>query len=579
VNFPDDESKLADRVKWIIDQCTASRNDRTELYNRRERYFLFGTDGSNQVRYNRLESHIDLVAAFLYAPDHAFYNIAAARNAADAVVKQAIALQDEWNDDFQDDGLSDLVAEAIPWSLVYDTMMVKQGWNDVREAQTCELIPPQNFGVFREDITDLDSQQAFSHTYFLDWSEAAQRVIRAGRGTELARIAVENKPFVSPFPDLLNRMIISATGGENLQGNIIGQVNPSYVPLATYQPKVDTPLVRFNELWAWDSDAEDYRIFHMVDPDILISDSKKTVSALLKAGRMTGKMKTDEKFSKSETNYFLPKDHPFTKVQPYTKYNYFWGKAHVDTLMPLQDWMTERLEQIADILERQAYPPKVGSGFMGLTDEKMDAFGGADTYLFDQMPQAKVEELRPEMPPDMFADFKEINGLFLEASGLTEVLQGRGDTGVRSRQHAQELKKTGGGRIKRAALKLEPSLVRIGDLGLKLKMKNDGNEIIPEPDDKGKSEPFVPAQIASEIHMRIEGHSHSPLFGDESKETAVLLKKADAIDAEMFVRMLNPPNRDAIIHSLRLKKIAAAKMAAEHPELAAQAAAGGKKRR
>ena len=98
MNFPDDESKLADRVKWIIDQCTASRNDRTELYNRRERYFLFGTDGSNQVRYNRLESHIDLVAAFLYAPDHAFYNIAADRNAADAVVKQAIALQDEWNE-------------------------------------------------------------------------------------------------------------------------------------------------------------------------------------------------------------------------------------------------------------------------------------------------------------------------------------------------------------------------------------------------------------------------------------------------------------------------------------------------
>jgi hypothetical protein len=525
------------------------------------------------VRYNRLESHTDLVAAFLYAPDHAFYNIAAERNADDAIVKQAIALQDELNDDFQDDGLSDLIAEAIPWSLTYNTMIYKQGWNDARGAQTAELIPPHNFGVLRESIPDLDAQSAFCHTYFLEWSDAAQRVIRAGRGSDLPRISVENKPFISPFPEMLNRMIISATGGANLMGNIIGQSNPTYTPTDTYQPKENLPVVRFNELWAWDDDCQDYRFFHMVEPDILIGDSKKTVDALRKAGKLRG----GDKY-KSECNFFLPKDHPFTPIRPYTKYNYFWGKAHIDTLIPLQDWMTERLEQIADILERQAYPPKIGSGFLGLTDEKMEAFGGADTYLFDQMPQAKVEELHPQMPPDLFADFSQINNLFLEASGLTEVLSGRGEQGVRSRQHAQELRKTGGGRIKRTALKLEQSLVRIGDLSLKLKMRNDDAEITPEATEDGKSEPFVAAQIASDVKLRIEGHSHSPLFGDESREIAVLLKKAGAIENEMLVRMLNPPNRDAIIHSQRTSRIKQQKMLKEHPELAQKLAGASKKR-
>jgi hypothetical protein len=576
--FPTDEASLEKRVKWIIDACTATRDDRSQLYQRRERYFLFGTDARDQVRYNRLESHIDLVAAFLYAPDHAFYNIAADRNADDAVVKQAIALQDEWNDDFQDDGLSDLVAEAIPWSLVYDAMIVKQGWNDTRQAQFAELIPPQNFGVFREDITDLNSQSAFCHTYFLEWSEAAQRLIRAGRGSDLPRISVENRPFVSPFPELLNRMIISATGGSNLSGNMIGSVNPTYTPQADYQPKVDTPMVRFDELWAWDDDAQDYRIFIMCDPDILIGDSLKTVDALRKASMFKGQ-ELNKDFYKTATNIFLPKDHPFTAIRPYTKYNYFWGKCHLDNLMPLQDWMNERLEQIADILERQAYPPKVGSGFLGLSDEKMEAFGGADTYLFDQMPQAKVEELHPQMPPDLFSDFNQINNLFLEASGLTEVLSGRGEQGVRSRQHAQELRKTGGGRIKRTALKLEQSLVRIGDVGLKLKMKNDDTPIIPEPDEKGKADPFLPAQIASDIHMRIEGHSHSPLFGDEAREIAMLLKKAGAINNEMLIRMLNPPSRDNIIHSQRLEQRQKARMMKEHPELMQQALAGGRKKR
>jgi hypothetical protein len=576
--FPTNEEDLEKRVKRIIDTCTATRDDRSQLYQRRERYFLFGTDSRDQVRYNRLESHIDLVAAFLYAPDHAFYNIAADRNADDAVVKQAIALQDEWNDDFQDDGLSDLVAEAIPWSLVYDSMIVKQGWNDSKKTQYAKLIPPQNFGVFNESIADLNSQSAFTETYFLEWSEAAQRLIRAGRGSDLPRISVENRPFVSPFPELLNRMIISATGGSNLSGNVMGSVNPNYTPLADYQPKVDTSMVRFTELWAWDDEADDYRIFIMCDPDILISDSKKLIDAKLAAGGDKIKALL-QKQQLTSTNEFLPKDHPFTVIRPYTKYNYFWGIAHVDSLMPLQDWMNERLEQIADILERQAYPPKVGSGFLGLTDEKMEAFGGADTYLFDQMPQAKVEELHPQMPPDLFADFNQINNLFLEASGLTEVLSGRGEQGVRSRQHAQELRKTGGGRIKRTALKLEQSLVRIGDVGLKLKMKNDDTPIIPEPDEKGKAEPFLPIQIATDIHMRIEGHSHSPLFGDESKEIAMLMKKAGAINNELFVRMLNPPNRDNIIHAQRLEQRQKARMMKEHPELMQQALAGGRKKR
>jgi hypothetical protein len=209
----------------------------------------------------------------------------------------------------------------------------------------------------------------------------------------------------------------------------------------------------------------------------------------------------------------------------------------------------------------------------------MEAFGGADTYLFDQMPQAKVEELHPQMPPDLFSDFNQINNLFLEASGLTEVLSGRGEQGVRSRQHAQELRKTGGGRIKRTALKLEQSLVRIGDVGLKLKMKNDDTPIIPEPDEKGKADPFLPAQIASDIHMRIEGHSHSPLFGDEAREIAMLLKKAGAINNEMLIRMLNPPSRDNIIHSQRLEQRQKARMMKEHPELMQQALAGGRKKR
>lgn len=579
--FPKDQDDLKTRVKTLIDTCVASRQDRADLYRRREAYFLYGSGDQRPIKYNRIEPHLDLVSAFLYSPDHAFFNIAAERNAPDKIVKQVTALQDDFNDDFMDDGLSAMFAEAIPWSLVYDTMIIKLGWSDVRDCLIGELIPPHNFGVYREDISDLDKQRAFCHTYHLDWHESAQRLIAAGKGGEIARVGVSNQPFVTPFPDLLNRLIISTTGGTNIAGNIAGQINPVYSPPATYQPRVDAPVTEWNELWAWDDDCGDFRIFHMCEPDILISDSLKTVDALRKAAKFKSKRDSDE-FFRTPSNLFLPKDHPFVAITPYTKFNYFWGISHLDGLMPLQDWMTERLDQIADLLEKQAYPARVGSGFSGLTDEKMEAFGGADTFLFDQMPGAQVRELTPQMPPDLFADYQSINGLFLEKSGLTDVIMGKGAEGVRSRQQQQAAQKTGAGRIKRTALKLERSLTKLGDIALRLKMKNDDGEIVPEPDEDGNADPFVAAQVAGDVKLRVEGHTHSPLFGDESREMAVLLRKSQAIDNEMFVRMLNPPSKDAILHSQRIQAKKQQQMMQEHPEMLekmmAKGGGGGRKK-
>jgi len=576
--LPDRDEDLERRVKWLIDRCRDTQRDRVQLYDMRERYFLFGTGAlSSQVRYNRIESHLDLVASFLYAPDHAFYSLTAARNADDAVMRQATALQDEVNDDFLESGISDAFGESIPWALCYDTMLMKLGWNDIAGEHSVRVIQPHQFGVFREDLRELDEQEAFCHTYALEYHDAVMRLIRAGRESEIPRLAVINQPFTSPFPEMLTRMIIAGTGGHNLQGNIFGQINPEYTPSATYQPKTAHPMCMMDELWVWDTECEDYRIFHVADPDILIGDSRKTVEAMMSSPSI--KSKLEKRASRvrsrrrrfrdnaliapdpeepeapgrvSPCNLFLPSEYPFRKIQPYKKYNYFWGKAHIDSLMSLQDWMNERFEQIDDLLERQAYPPRVGIGMTGLADEKFEASSSADAWMTEQMPNAKIEELAPKLPPDMFLELREMGTFFLEASGLTEIISGRGEQGVRSRGHAQQLQQTGSGRIKRAALQLENTLVGIGDILVKLKMANDTETIIPEPiEEHGKevTEPFLPYQLATPYKLRISGHAFSPLFVNESRELALLLKRSGAIDNEMLTRMLQPPNLDAIIHA------------------------------
>jgi len=568
VIIPENNPLKDEYLQYVLDVCLASKNDRKNMYDRRRQYFLYGTGSDQDIIYNRLESHLDLVSSFLYSPDHAEFALSAPPNSDDAVVKQFMAAQDAFNNDFRDSGLFDSFADALNWGLVWDTAILKMGWSDVREEETCTMVEPWKFGVYAEELTDLESQPAFVHTYHIDYDNACQRLMRAGMGDKIKDLAVVNTPFQSPFPELITRMIISSTSGENLGGNVTGSVNPSYVQRPSYHAKVDRPLVAFHELTIWDDECEDYRVFFAADPGIFISDSKKTIEVLKKTNGFKAQKKQQEPFYDTQCNPFFPKDHPFVQVRPYHMYEYFWGKAHIEGLIPLQEWSNERLEQIHDILDKQANPAKVLSGFLGLTDEKAEAFGGADTWVMDQLPQAQVKELYPEMPDDIFQDYNSIGALFIEASGLTEVLQGKGAEGVRSKAHAHDLKTTGAGRIKKTATRLEAPLVRMGDLALRLNMRNNDDPIYPDPKDDGKSgDPFYYHNLIGDYSLRIAGHSHSPLFADDSKELAAALFKAQAIDQEGLLRMLNPPNRDNLIHALRSRQKKAAQAQAARAKM------------
>jgi hypothetical protein len=87
-----------------------------------------------------------------------------------------------------------------------------------------------------------------------------------------------------------------------------------------------------------------------------------------------------------------------------------------------------------------------------------------------------------------------------------------------------------------------------------------------EPDENDKVVTFLPNEVGP-IKMRVDSHSHSPLFGDEARELAFVLKKAGAIDNNDLIRMTNPPSRDNLLHRLRLRERQQRKMAAMHPEL------------
>jgi hypothetical protein len=117
---------------------------------------------------------------------------------------------------------------------------------------------------------------------------------------------------------------------------------------------------------------------------------------------------------------------------------------------------------------------------------------------------------------------------------------------VRSKEHARQLTTTGSGRIKKAAFGLEEPLSELGDLLLKLIMNNDKTRLRTVAGVE-----FIAGQIDEDVDVRVAGHSHSPLFIDDTKELAAELMKFSAIDREELLRMLNPPGVENKVQRLR----------------------------
>jgi hypothetical protein len=552
------------KVLEVRDCCSSSRGDRRALYDLRRRFFLYGTDNNRteQVKFNRLQAHLDLVASFLYAADYAKYELSVGQNQGPILETQTEAMQDHWNDTFRDSGLAYMASDAMLWSLILEQSIIKIGWSNERKQLYGRLIDPAQFGVFDESETDLDNQEAFVHRYRVPWDNAVVRLLRAGKKDEIKKLGTTVGTERNEYPPVFQALMISATGGTNITGNIAGMAPATFTPVPTYEPKSDIVTVEFQEVWMWDDVHDDYVVVTIAEPDIILSDSREMFRAMEKA---TGDVPLRPEWSTVTNPLMLPQEHPFVPFCPFQLPGYYWGEAHCDRLIPLQRWTNERLDQISEILEMQVDPPKTFSGFMGLNDEKAGAFGGPGTWVLDQLPNAKVEPMRPEMPQDLFTEFKEIGAIFLEASGLTETVTGKGESGVRGGGHAKQLAATGSSRIRKIAVNMEQPLVKMGDLGMKLTQRNS-TELL-----KVKSgEKFLPALYAADNwNMRISGHSHSPLFANESRELAAVLLKSKSIDREQFIRMLNPPGADHMITDVR-------KMMKADAEAAAQAKAQGK---
>ena len=515
----------------IIQKCMVSREERRGDYTTLRSFYLFGNDPESPPAYfNKIHPHLDQLTSFLYSAETTRFSIALGASVNSAEQRKSPALTQALNDEWLNSNADQVFSTALTWSLVYNTTFIKLVYKNGIHPY---MIEPSAIGVLREDTPYTDRQEAIVQTYYITKSELYARLYsHPKRDSIVSRVTTGTKVSESDIPDAVNRIVMSQTNP-----TIYGNVNMDLYGMNRYKSKVAEDTVEMTELWVWNDDTEDYQVVTMAAPDVIIYD-------------------------RPGASVFLKGECPFIQICPNPLYDYYWGASECQQLILLQQLRNTRMTEVLDLLSKQVSPPTAFSGFSGITDEKYFAMQRAGSMIATDMPGAKVDRLAPEMPPDLFEVIHEIDAMFSEVSGISNVLSGKGEAGVRSTGHASQLARLGSSRAKKRALIVEDSLEKVATLYLKLMQSYDDTHF-RDTDDV----PFIAEQFSKDYVVKVDAHSNSPIFTEDLKQLAFNLFKAQAIDKETLIDLVEPPMKQLIKDKLKQRE----KQQASQPQVAPEA--------
>ena len=502
----------------LMEKCMVSREERKADYGTLRSYYLFGAGPEEPPAYfNKIHPHLDQLTSFLYSAESTRFSINVGASVPENEHRKAPKLTMALNDEWLNSNADQVFSTALTWALVYNTTFVKLVYNQGIHPY---MIEPGAMGVLREDTPYVDRQEAMCQRYYITRSELFARLYSHPKREQIVSRVTGNIKNTSndgaEGGDGVARIVMSATNP-----TIYGQVNMDLYGMNKYRARLSEETIEMNELWVWNDETMDYQVVTIASPDVIIYD-------------------------RPGSSLFLKGECPFVQICPNPQYDYFWGQSEAQKLMLLQALRNNRMTEILDLLSKQVSPPTSLTGFTGILDEKNFALNRAGGLLASDMPNAKAERMGPEMPSNLWEVTHEIDTMFSEVSGISNVLSGKGESGVRSSGHASQLARLGSSRAKKRALIVEDSLEKVATLYLKLMQVYDPTHLKDT-----ENVPFIAEQFTKDFVVKVDAHSNSPIFTEDTKELAFSLFKAQAIDKESLLDMLEPPMKQLLKDKLK----------------------------
>lgn len=530
MRIPEDNVKREEFYLDLINKCGVSASERKADYSALRNYYLFGSGPEEAPAiFNKIYPHIDQLTSFLFSAETTRFSIDLGAAVPPDEFRRVPILTKALNDEWLNSNCDQVFSNALTWALCYNTTFVKLIY---RSGIHPYMIEPGNVGVLREDTPYTDRQEALVQKYYITKSELMNRLYSHPKRDEiLKRVSSAYHQSGLEVPEGLDRIVMSQSNP-----TMYGNVNLDLSGYTRYKARVAEDTVEMNELWVWNDETQDYQVVTIADPDVVIYDRP------------------------GET-VFLKGECPFVQICPNPQYDYYWGQSEVQRLVFLQQLRNKRMSEILDLLSKQVNPPTALIGFSGILDEKNFALNRAGGLLSSDLPNAKVERVAPSMPQQLFEVIHEVDAMFAEASGISSVLSGRGEQGVRSAGHASQLARLGSSRAKKRAIIVEDALEKVATLYLKMMRVYDDTHL---KDADGV--PFIASQFTEDFVVKVDAHSNSPIFTEDLRQLAFNLFKAQAIDREGLIDLLEPPMKQLLKEKLKANEEKQAEMMAMAPQ-------------
>lgn len=531
----------------IVHDCAISRAKRVSEYQYWLNYYFSGTAEANPATYNKCYSHIDLLASYLFSPIDVRFSIEFDDTDDDASLARAGLAARYLTKQSKRTKCNLEFAQGLNYALIKGKALMKLMWTD--DGLKPFLIQPENFGVYREDVSDLDDQEAF---LFSSWfhpeqikrqleghpdEQAILKEVKASMQSESDETRPGNmvhqivmggiQPVTTTPPVTVQRGMVSVTGG----------------PVPNISPQVARSLVRRDELWVWDDDREDWTTLVSIAGGAVIEGRYKHRN-------LSG----------------LKGEQPFIEICANPIDGYFWGRSELANLQPLQDTLNMRVDDMTRLLSLRSAPPMAYLGVSGMTREKHRALMARNGMISDSSPGGKIERLAPEMPPDLLQQVDAVLRYMDDVGGFSPIMQGQGDAGVRAGVHAQTLVRTGSPRIRDRALLVESQCEDMGDLAFKFLQAKQARVFETDEQDPKARQKFTLSQLPDDANVVVDSHSASPAFSEDARNLAFALAKAGAVDGEGLLLLTQPPLQDTLIARYRKRAEAEAQARAMNPQ-------------
>ena len=532
------------------------------------------TDGSKS-KMNMLYNHLDRLTAYLYSPTDLRFTLDFENDYPERIYQQAGVVARSLTRDWERTNIDTTFGAGVFEALKYGSCILKQ-WTESDDDEVSflsRLVSQWNFGVYTEDENDLSKQEVLCERMYITMPEVWSRIYRLPGAKELyKRIKAHSRSgdsdwgATSFFHQVLS---VSALNTSQINpvpppGGIVDLANNQNYSMMS--PTIAAPRVLMHELWV--KGEHDYVTIQVIEPDIIIAPYRKDGIVMRMQNLMVpGDMKTGR--------------HPYTLIQPNQMRGYIWGRTEIADLVEPQMLLSQGADDAQRLLNIQVDKILGFTGVDGMTDERYDQFRGAG---WASAPQgATISDLTPKFPSELLPMLKFYIEQLNVLGGFSDLMQGRGESGVRAGTHANTLLKTGSPRLRDRSLLVERQCATAADLTLLLKCAKESDQFWTKAEtlEDIKNTTFRLTDLPDDRRVAVDSHSSSPIFMDDHKQEVVGAAKLGWIDGESGIDFLSLPDKERLKQKYRLKQAAQQKQIAElkqaDPEAYAKLLSHGKK--